>query len=116
MAADLQIACSVGPPTGSDTSIPTDQFSVGGDYVLILALPTEIGFTNRKEKPLRSGSLTTACLRFQRALVFFRGRGRCFSSTSVWPWLCCQRARQADAFVGSPRARHDEKLTGLATF
>ena len=46
MAADLQIECSVGPPTLSDTSIPTDQFSVGGDYVLILALstlPTERG-------------------------------------------------------------------------
>jgi hypothetical protein len=116
MAADLQMACSVGPPTASDTSIPTDQFSVGGDYVLILALPTEIGLTNRKEKPLRSGSLTTACLPFQRALVFFRGRGRCFSSTSVWLWLCCQRARQADAFVGSTRTRHDEKLTVLAPF
>ena len=73
MAADLQMACSVGPPTGSDTSIPTDQFSVGGDYVLILALPTEIGFTNRKEKPLRFGSLTNASLRPQRAFdVFFQ--------------------------------------------
>ena len=40
-AADLLIACSLGPPTVSDTSIPTDQFSVGGDYVLILTLPAE---------------------------------------------------------------------------
>ena len=86
MAADLQIACSVGPPTGSDTSIPTDQFSVGGDYVLILALPTEIGFTNRKEKPLRFGSLTNASLRPQRALMSFSWTGgRCFRSTgSIW--------------------------------
>ena len=41
MAADLQMVCSVGPPTASDTSIPTDQFSVGWDYVLILTLPAE---------------------------------------------------------------------------
>ena len=53
MAADLQIACSVGPPTVSDTSFsPTDEFSVGGDYVLILTLPTKIGLTNGKEKNL----------------------------------------------------------------
>jgi hypothetical protein len=29
---------------------PTDKFSVGGDYVVILALPTKIGLTNRKGK------------------------------------------------------------------
>jgi hypothetical protein len=51
MAADLQIVCSVGPPTVSDTGIPTDYFSVNGDYVLFLALPTKNGFTNRKAKP-----------------------------------------------------------------
>jgi hypothetical protein len=89
-AADLQTVCSVGPPTVSDTSFPTDQFSVGDDYVLFLALSTEIGLTNRKEKPLRSCSLTTASVRFQRAFVSFSGRGRCFHSTSVWLFRCCQ--------------------------
>ena len=78
MAADLQIACSVGPPTVSDTSIPTDQFSVGGDYVLFLALSTEIGLTNRKEKLLQFGSLTSAFLRLQRVFVSFSGTGQPF--------------------------------------
>jgi hypothetical protein len=86
------MACSVGPPTGSDTSIPTDQFSVGGDYVLILALPTEIGFTNRKEKPLRSGSLTTACLPFQRTLLLF-GDGAGVSAALVSGCDCAVRGR-----------------------
>jgi hypothetical protein len=83
MAADLQMACSVGPPTGSDTSIPTDQFSVGGDYVLILAVPTGIGFTNRKEKPLIR-QFNDRVPRLSTHLGAFRRRGRCFSSTWVW--------------------------------
>src|SRR5271169_3624877 len=71
-AADLQTVCSVGPPTVSDTSFPTDQFSVGGDYVLFLALSTEIGLTNRKEKPLRSCGLTTASSAFNAPSCLFR--------------------------------------------
>ena len=77
-AADLQTVCSVGPPTVSDTSFPTDQFSVGGDYVLFLALSTEIGLTNRKEKLSQFGSLTTAFLHFPRAFASFLGTGRLF--------------------------------------
>src|SRR4029077_14775137 len=47
----LRTACSVGPPTGSDTISPPDQLSISGDYVFILAYPTVI-FSykqNRKE-------------------------------------------------------------------
>jgi hypothetical protein len=42
--------CSAGPPTVSDTGIPTDQSSVGGDYVLILASPTKINVANKNEE------------------------------------------------------------------
>jgi hypothetical protein len=41
----------------------------GGFQMTPWWLSTEIGFTNRMEKPLRFGSLTTAFLR-QRAFVF----------------------------------------------
>jgi hypothetical protein len=37
----------------SDTNfIPTNDFSVGGDYVVILALPTKIGLPNKSKKTI----------------------------------------------------------------
>jgi hypothetical protein len=40
--ASLRTACSVGPPTVSDTISPPDQLSVDGDYVFIFGTSTVI--------------------------------------------------------------------------
>jgi len=61
-------------------AFPTDQFSVGGDYVRILALATKICLTNKNEKPLRFGNLMIASLGLRRVFVSFSGTGRLFAA------------------------------------
>ena len=78
--AGFRTACSVGPPTVSRTISPPDQFSVGGNYVLILTHYTNLFFTNRTGKLSQFGSLTTAVLRVPPAFAPFWRRGGCSCS------------------------------------
>jgi hypothetical protein len=81
--------CSAGPPTMSDTGIPTDQNSVGGDYVLILASSTKIRLANKNEEafgaqqyaPILAG--IRALHVFFWTTVVFRGARFCATSQRV---------------------------------
>jgi hypothetical protein len=79
LAARLQTVCSAGPPTVSDTDIPTNEGNVGGDYVVILApcqqklvSPTE---TKRRPAGWRPPSQSDAFpVFFQDDCCFIRGK------------------------------------------
>jgi hypothetical protein len=78
VAARLETVCSVGPPTVSDTDIPTDEGNVGGDYVRILAPCQQklVAPTGTKRRPagLRPRQSVRCFRPFQDDCCFIRGK------------------------------------------
>ena len=76
-AADLKRCAALIPRPCLTRVIPTDQTSVGSDFVLISALATKIGFTKRYEKTFVIWSLIDRIRpRSTQLRVFFETRRR----------------------------------------
>ena len=108
--ASLRTACSVGPPTVSDTISPPDQLSVDGDYVFIFGTSTVIFSYQQNGKTFairqpndRVASVST------RFLVFF-GDGM---APVVSPSACECSVNSSSPLGGNPfcaRRRFDSFL------
>jgi hypothetical protein len=96
IVARPQMDCSAGPPTVSDTGIPTDQNSVGGDYVLILASSTKIRLANKNEQAFCAQQYVRTCWHSRSSCLFLDDR--CFPRRALLRHLTVRKSSQDRRF------------------